>query len=182
MNKLGLAPPTNFQTNRLTISAAEIKDSRDLFEHYFSNDFIATFLQRKTHVSQLITERVIREWGHDSWLDGNRFAWTIRDSNSNRLMGLFLIQIDKLEAELHFGVVPEQWGHGIAAEAGLAVIRWFIENTDIARIWAICDTENNASLRVLSKFGLQRKILLRKHMKSPLHNSLRDCWLYEWSR
>jgi RimJ/RimL family protein N-acetyltransferase len=55
--------------------------------------------------------------------------------------------------ELEVGVVlhPDQWGKGIAAEAGLAVARDLFERVGRERVYAEIEATNDKSLRLVAK-------------------------------
>jgi ribosomal-protein-alanine N-acetyltransferase len=53
-----------------------------------------------------------------------------------------------------YGVTPAHWGQGLATEAAQAVLRYGIEELQLARIWGGADAPNVASIRVLQKLGM----------------------------
>ena len=65
---------------------------------------------------------------------------------------------------MDFGYVfnRKYWGQGYATEATRAVVAWAMSLSGVYRVWATCDTENFASVRVLEKTGLLREGTLRR--------------------
>ena len=59
--------------------------------------------------------------------------------------------VDPDELELGVVVHPRHWGSGIAAEAGLAVVRDVFERVGRERVYAGVDPTNDRSLRALAK-------------------------------
>lgn len=58
--------------------------------------------------------------------------------------------------ELGYTLRPDSWGHGLATELALALVRWHTENPDPngpPDLWAYAAVENIASRRVLEKVG-----------------------------
>jgi hypothetical protein len=58
--------------------------------------------------------------------------------------------------ELGYTLRSDSWGHGLATELALALVRWHTENPDPngpPDLWAYAAMENIASRRVLEKVG-----------------------------
>lgn len=61
-------------------------------------------------------------------------------------------------------------------EAVIAVTAWAFTDPYVERVWAVCDVENTASMRVLEKAGFQREGLLEKYGVHPnVSCEPRDC-------
>lgn len=60
------------------------------------------------------------------------------------------------ELELGYSIVPAYQGQGYATEMAQAIITWGLTQAGIKRIIASCDTNNQASIRVLEKAGLKK--------------------------
>jgi len=76
------------------------------------------------------------------------------------------------------------WGKGYATEVGRALLSFSFEQLKLLRIWAWCDTENSASVRVLEKLGMRREAHFRKSVM--VQENWRDCFVYgmlrdEWN-
>ncbi len=52
-------------------------------------------------------------------------------------------------------------------EAATALAEWCLGQHEIFRVWAVCDTENTGSARVLEKSHFQREGLLRRWAVHP---------------
>jgi RimJ/RimL family protein N-acetyltransferase len=68
------------------------------------------------------------------------------------------------------------WGHGYASEAARAIAAFGFERLGLHRVWATCDTENDASARVLEKLGMRREARFREDTR--LRGQWRDSYLY----
>jgi ribosomal-protein-alanine N-acetyltransferase len=59
------------------------------------------------------------------------------------------------------------------------LIAWCFEQPEIYRVWAVCDTENLASARVMEKAGMQREGRLRREIIHPNITEVpRDVYIY----
>ncbi|PYI13455.1 hypothetical protein BO99DRAFT_396773 [Aspergillus violaceofuscus CBS 115571] len=58
--------------------------------------------------------------------------------------------------EVRYGVAPEHWGRGIAAEAAAAVMRWAVAARGVRRFIAETERPNARSARALEKLGFRR--------------------------
>jgi RimJ/RimL family protein N-acetyltransferase len=59
------------------------------------------------------------------------------------------------EIELSYGLVPDSWGRGLAAEASRAVLAEGFARHSLHRIWAIARASNARSRRVMEKLGFR---------------------------
>jgi len=80
---------------------------------------------------------------------------------------------------------PDYWGRGLATEAAGALLRLGFETLGLHRIFATCDVENAASVRVMVKNGMRREAHFREDAR--LHGRWRDSYLYaildrEWRK
>jgi len=106
---------------------------------------LMTFVEVQSHIPRLIYE----------------LALTLR--GDDRTFGALCLYLDErgLEAELGFVLHPDFWGQGLATEAAAALMAWGFDRLNLERIWATCDTRNEASVRVLEKIGMVREATLR---------------------
>ena len=177
-----IKPPILLVTPRLLLRAARLEDARLLFIDYTGNDDAARYLQRKAHPSQDKTEAVIRAWGEDHWSSNNRFMWSILSRVDERPIGLFMMFLEKNSAEIHYGLGSAFWGHGLATEAGTAVMNWILRLSGLSEVWTCCAAEHAASLRVLEKIGLSRNALLPQALLLASSGMRVDAWRYSWTR
>lgn len=64
-------------------------------------------------------------------------------------------------------------------EAVSAVAEWLLTAQGLYRVWAVCDTENTASSRVMEKVGMSREGILKRWTVHPNASSEpRDCYVY----
>ena len=162
-----------------------MEDAKDLFLNYTSDIEASEFLQREPHKSVEQTENFIREWGHENWLSQNgRYAWSLTTCDAGKVVGIFLIVVKENRLELHFGLAREKWGKGYATEAGLLIMAWLNKQSEFSgEVFTICDVENLASLKVLSKLGFRKKKILNEYIFLPAKgDKKRDCLLLVWQK
>jgi len=72
---------------------------------------------------------------------------------------------DHDRAEIGYWIGMPFWGNGIATEAARELMRYGFEDLKLHRIFAICYTGNDASLRILEKLGMKAEGRSRQHIK-----------------
>lgn len=85
--------------------------------------------------------------------------WTVRRRTDNTFLGwILLIPEDAVgpETEIGWRLMPSVWGHNVAAEAALPVLRHAIQALRLPRAIADIDQRNTASLRVAEKLCMVR--------------------------
>jgi ribosomal-protein-alanine N-acetyltransferase len=70
-------------------------------------------------------------------------------------VGLLTTELDATaDVELHYHLMREAWGNGLATEAACAVLDWARRERGVRRVVAAIHPENQASQRVAEKCGL----------------------------
>jgi ribosomal-protein-alanine N-acetyltransferase len=75
--------------------------------------------------------------------------------------GLFDIDKENGKAEIGYGLLPGYWGKGYNSEAVEKIIDFGLKEMKLHRIYGLIVPGNDASVRVLEKFGFQKEGLLR---------------------
>jgi RimJ/RimL family protein N-acetyltransferase len=75
---------------------------------------------------------------------------------------LFHLSAQCRRAELGYGLRPDAWGHGYAAEAVGELLRFGFTDLALHRVEADVDPRNEASVRLLERLGFTREGLLRE--------------------
>ena len=122
-------------------------------------------------------ERIRR--ADERWAAGN-YYWVITlPAENHATIGAISSSVEDHSAEFGFFIHPHHWRQGYATEASQAVVDWALSQPGIGRVWATCDVENLASVRVLEKAGLTREDTLRRAIVRPnLSTEPRDAFLY----
>lgn len=82
-----------------------------------------------------------------------------------KVVGVVTLEVraDDRIAEIGYGLARSVWGKGLAAEAVSGVLDWSFEVFDLAKVFAVTDSRNQRSVRVLEKLGFQQEGWLRQH-------------------
>jgi RimJ/RimL family protein N-acetyltransferase len=93
------------------------------------------------------------------WRDGARAGFAVLgvDGEFLGMVGLIRIEWDQLEAEIGYVIAPAARGRGIAGRAIGLISRWGVDELGLARIEAVIDVENEASLKVAERAGYKRE-------------------------
>lgn len=172
--------PSVLHTPRLTLRCAEKGDEESLFMHYCSHKQSSLYLTRQPHQNLEQTRLFLKTWCETPWkTDCNQFAWVISLKSTNQAIGLFLVEIEEHKAQIHYGISSIFQNQGFVTEAGKKIITWLKNQPTLQRIWAVCDIENDASIKILEKLGFQREGILYRWLKLPAFNhQARDCYCY----
>jgi ribosomal-protein-alanine N-acetyltransferase len=110
---------------------------------------------------------------------GDELNWVITRRPSEQIVGTVGLRLQGHRVELGYVLARPYWGQGLATEAARAVVDWALARPEIHRVWAVCDVDNHASVRVLEKIGMEREGRLRRWAVFPnLGRECRDCWCY----
>jgi RimJ/RimL family protein N-acetyltransferase len=114
---------------------------------------------------------------------GEELSWLLSLRTDDSILGIISAWPGEREVEIGFALGRKSWGRGLMTEAVRSVVVWAFEPPHVIRVWATCDVENLASMRVLEKAGLQREGLLKAHAIHPnIGPDPRDCLLYSKTR
>jgi RimJ/RimL family protein N-acetyltransferase len=86
----------------------------------------------------------------------------IEERDSGLLVGSLAARDGAHGVNLGYLVTADRWGRGYMVEALAPVVDWFLSRPDVFRVWATCDTGNQASARVLEKAGFAFEGILRR--------------------
>ncbi len=84
-----------------------------------------------------------------------------------RLIGACDLTIERNgDGDLGYILSRQTWGQGYASEVAKALVEVGFTELNLNRIYAICDVNNYASIRVLEKAGLRRETLLENYKEA----------------
>lgn len=82
--------------------------------------------------------------------------WAVVHKKDKKVIGFagfkYLPEFDK--TDIGFRFLPTYWGHGIATEVSLPIIKYGFETLGLKEIIGIADPVNKGSIKVLQKIGL----------------------------
>jgi RimJ/RimL family protein N-acetyltransferase len=171
-------PPERFQTARLTLRRPTLDDAQAIFEEYAADPDVTKHLAFTPH-REVETVRVFLRELMAAVEEGTRFPWAITLTGDDRLIGMVEMRVNGTRADVGYVLAKRHWGRGYIPEALRVVVDWAMGQAEIYRVWAFCDVENRASVRVLEKVGMQREGILRQWSVSPNVSDVpRDCYCY----
>ncbi|HEX8473522.1 MAG TPA: GNAT family N-acetyltransferase [Pyrinomonadaceae bacterium] len=173
-----MIPPEILYTERLILRIPRLSDAAAIFHLYAQDTEVTRHVVWRPHTNVQETEQYLTQcvaaWGINS-----HFSWVIALREDGQLLGMIELRINNFKADIGYVVARPFWGRGIATEAGRSVVEWALLQEGIYRVWALCDTENVASARVLEKVGMGREGLLRRNILHPnVSNEPRDSYCY----
>ena len=142
--------PTEITTERLLLRPFRLSDVDDVLA-YASDPEWAAFYPRPYDRGK--AEYTVARAVVDSWDREAEFAVV----SDGRVVGLISLTVDLEDqtAELGYDIAREMWGRGIATEAAAAVCDWGFREYKLARVYAMADSRNTRSHRVMQKLGMK---------------------------
>ena len=173
-------PPETFTTQRLTARLPRAEDAEAAFAAYASDPEVTRYLSWRyyTEVEPLreFLRGIVRTWESGESL---HYAWLLCLRGSDLPVGSLGVSFDLHGAMLGYVLSRAHWGRGLMTEAVRYVTAWALAQPPLFRVWAFCDAENIASIRVMEKAGLAREGLLRRwHVCPTIGTEPRDCLIY----
>ena len=173
-----MKPPENIETERLALRAPTLANAAAIFNSYAQDTEVTRYLIWQPHKNIQETEGFLSDC-IAAWGGHTRFPYIIMLKGSGEVIGMIEIRINGFKADVGYVLSRQHWGKGIATEALRSLVEWALRQESMYRVWALCDVDNLASVRVLEKVGMQREGVLRRQMIHPnISNEPRDCYCY----
>jgi RimJ/RimL family protein N-acetyltransferase len=178
--------PDAFETPRLILRRLRAGDARALYESYGSDPEVAKYMVWPVAKRAEDMEGFVRD-AISAFEDETSYEYVILQRESGIVIGGCGIRRASPKSDHHFifgfCLARSAWGRGFATESVKAVVEWFNSNTQIYRLAALVDVDNQASARVLEKSGFQREGILRRWEVHPtLSMEPRDCLIFSMVR
>ena len=173
-----IKPPSEIRTDSLRLRMPVLADAGPIFEEYAADPDVTRYMTWVPHsTSDTVAEflRVLEARAKS----GEEFSWVLTRGESDRAIGMIGARVRGFKVDIGYVLGRAHWGKGYMTEAVSALADWLLSIPDIFRVWAVCDTENPASARVLEKAKFSREGTLRRWMSHPnLSSQPRDCFVY----
>jgi RimJ/RimL family protein N-acetyltransferase len=141
MSSKSLRFPETLTTERLLLSRSRLEDYDELVR-FAQNEQTREGLQK--HL--------------DHWSEHGFGWWTLRDRASGALIGRggirHVVVAGTPEVELGYGLLPDHWGQGLAAEMSREALQLGFDVLSLPSIVAFTLPSNRNSQRVMEKVGL----------------------------
>ena len=173
-----LQAPETFETARLILRRPRLTDASAIFAEYCQDPEATKYLIWRPH--QHMQETIDFLTGClTRWESGEEFTWGITQKGNDHVIGMVACRLRGHTADIGYVVARPYWNQGYITEAAHAVVEWAAHLEPIFRVWAVCDTANTASARVLEKIGMTREGILRRWILHPnVSAEPRDCYVY----
>lgn len=102
-----------------------------------------------------------------AWNSADEYQWIIAATDDSEVHGTIACRIRDHAVDFGYFTARSSWGKGIAHEACALLIEWLMKQPGIYRIWATVDVENQRSIRLLERLGLQREGIMRMATYRP---------------
>ena len=168
----------SLETERLRLRQPAVTDAEDVYQNYAADPEVTRYLTWRCH--QDVSETVaVLEHFHRAWDGQESIPWAIEAKDTGEVIGMIEARPAEVRVEVAYVLSRACWGQGLMTEAVSGVTTWAFEQGDVWRVWAIADTENLASCRVLEKAGMQREGRLHRWGYHPnVSTEPRDVWCY----
>ena len=166
--------PDSLETPRMVLRRPTVADAKAMLEEYSGDPKATRYLAWRPHRSHVEAQQYLSERVAE-WRSGVRWTYAITLQGANdRMIGH--IRVSPTSEGLRFGFVlaARMSGRGLMSEAVFAVVPCAEQIS--SRLWAYCDAENVASIRVLEKSGFHRESLKPASAVFPnISDQPRDC-------
>ena len=173
-----ILPPDQMTTERLILRKPFLEDAATIYEEYASDPEVTRFLAWQPspspdHVAIFLAD-ALKKWDQKT-----AFTWALTMRGKGRLIGMIDARVDAYMVNIGYVLSRRFWNQGLMTEAVRALIDWTDNEPEIARVWAVCAVQNEASARVLEKAGMIREGILHRWMVFPnLGGKPLDCYCY----
>jgi RimJ/RimL family protein N-acetyltransferase len=170
--------PQEFKTARLRMRAPALSDASTLFDSYTQDVEVCRFMIWTPHASEAITREFL-SWCEQVWKTGETLPYVITERDSDAAIGMLEARLQGTAVDIGYVLARSHWGKGFMPEAVQALTRVALDQMDVFRVQAACDTENVPSQRVLEKSGFHREGRLERYSVHPnLSPEPRACFMY----
>ncbi len=153
---MGITYLTVIETERLFLRHLSTEDAEFILELLNEPSFIRNIGDRGVRTLEGANSYILN--GPVASYAKNGFGlYLVKLKETNESIGMCgLIKRDTLEdVDIGYAFIPKFWSKGYAVEAAQAVKEYARDKIQLNRIVAIVDPQNQGSIRVLEKIGLQ---------------------------
>ncbi len=173
-----MKPPEKFETQRLILRKPCMDDAPAIFSNYAHDPEVTRYMTWNPHRNVQETYHIV-EIMLKLWDEGSAYSYAITLKDSDDAIGMIAMHPDDFKVEIGYVLARSYWGKGFVTEAAQVVTNWLLEQPDIYRVFATCDTENLASARVMEKVGMTLEGILRRNTIRQNAGALpRDTFIY----
>ena len=145
---------------RLTLREFSISDFDSVHEYAVDSE-VVRFMEWGPNTETATQEYIARALSFAEEAPRAIYELAVTEASSGQLVGGIGLHISGTQAMLGYCFSRSTWGRGYATETARLLVSYGFGSLGVHRIWARCDSENLASLRVLEKLGMRREGLAK---------------------
>lgn len=163
---------------RLALRTTTVADAEHLFREYTADVDVVRYLTWRPHASVDDT-RAFLAAAAQRHATGDAYTWVLELHEEPAPCGALNARPGPHGIEIGYVLSPRLWGRGLMAEAVELLADAALRDPSTYRVWAYCDLDNGASMRVLEKAGFDREGTLRRWANHPnVSQEPRDAAVY----
>ena len=177
-----MPPPEVITTHRLNLRWIQQGDAASVFHGWSQDADVCRYLTWRPHTDMAQALDFVSR-GVAARKAGTEFNYVLTLGESGDVIGDIAARPGEHGIELGYLLARRHWGCGYMAEAVTALSNWFLSQSDVFRVWAVCDVDNTGSARVLEKSGFTREGTLHRWVVHPAMSAApRDSYCYAKTR
>lgn len=152
------------QTERFILRKCEEKDQQDILDLY-SNEAVVKYMTFAPFTS-LQEAKNEMGWYKNIFENQSGLRWMIQELKENKIIGTCgFLNYEKAHNRIEIGydLHPDYWGKGIMTEVASCIIDFGFSCMKLNKIEAKVETNNEMSIRLMSKLGFYKEGVLRQH-------------------
>lgn len=153
-------------TERLVLRRPSPDDAEAIFTRYASDPIVVRYVGWPRH-DNVDDTRTFLEFADDEWARWPAGPYMIERRIDGRLLGSTGLSFETADrAATGYVLAADAWGQGFATEALRAMVD-IAQDMGLARLYALCHVDHQASAHVLEKCGFACEGVLRRHSTFP---------------
>ena len=144
-----------FETERLIVRLYDLNDEESFFRLNGDEEIVRYIRPAKNREECNLFLREIIKYSEDNPLLGR---WAVDEKSTGRNIGMFaIIPVDSTDKlQLGYSLLKDSWGKGYSTELTKEGIHYFFSHFDRSEIYALTETSNVSSQKVLAKCGFRK--------------------------
>jgi [ribosomal protein S5]-alanine N-acetyltransferase len=157
--------PERIEGPRLLLRLPVIDDAGPLYQRVGRDPQVTKYLLWTPHPDVDATRRVIAERMN---VDPRIRTWVMVLQHSDEIVGMISCARPlPYTAEIGYSLGRRWWGKGLMSEALDMLMTTLRADPDVYRVWATCHVDNDRSIRLLERAGLELEGRLARHTIYP---------------
>ncbi len=144
------------ETERLVLRPWRDTDASDALVIYGDEQVTRWLTPAMTWVPNVLAMRdVLHRWKAQDVAPASHWAVELRDTR-RVIGGVALLRLEPWEdLEIGWQLARTAWGHGYAAEAGLALADWSMHHADVEEVFALVGSTNARAAGTAKRIGME---------------------------